>query len=78
MLDDRGMPSSGSAAAAALVSHERGFVTILRTLPRRAIGEAATRKGEKAEREAVFEGGASVFAAGVDSCCAMGESAASV
>lgn len=50
VLEDVGMPSSGSTEAAALVSHERGFDTILRTLPSSAMGEAATRSGEKAER----------------------------
>lgn len=45
------MPNSGSTAAAALVSHDKGFVTIFRTLPSRAMGEAATRKGERVERE---------------------------
>ncbi len=44
------MPSSGSTDAAALVSQESGFVTIFRTLPNRAMGDAATRRGEKAER----------------------------
>ena len=65
VLEEVGMPSSGSTEAAALVSHANGLVTILRTLPSRAIGEAATRRGEKAERAFWLAGGASVFA-GVD------------
>ena len=52
VLEDIGMPSSGSTEAATLVSHENGFATILRTLPSRAMGEAAARSGEKAERAA--------------------------
>jgi hypothetical protein len=78
VLDEVGMPRSCStvlaaAAAAVPVSHESGFVTILRTLPRRAMGEAATRRGEKAERAfpaatAGLAGGASVLADGVEGC----------
>lgn len=66
VLEEVGMPNSGSTLAAALVSQANGFVTIFRTLPSNAMGEAATRRGEKAERG--LEGGARVFAvaAGVD------------
>lgn len=52
MLDDVGIPSSGSTDdATVLVSQDNGFVTIFRTLPSSAIGVAATRIGEKAERD---------------------------
>ncbi len=66
VLEDVGMPNSGPVEAEAPVSQESGFVTILRTLPSRAMGVAATRSGENAERVDGLLGGASALAEGVE------------
>lgn len=64
VLEEVGIPRSDSTVDAALVSHDKGFDTILRTLPSNSMGEAATRRGEKAERVGWLDGGgASVLAA---------------